>query len=320
MARCILMTAAAAGIDPDDLTASAGDVLKGKIAGVAGSDEPVTGTLELTGNAAAKDIIKGKTAYTTDPKSKVTGTLELTGTAGAADIRKNKTAYTTDPKTKITGTMAELAAQTLKPGTTTKTLSCANKYMTGNVTVPAISIPASYIKKGQKITFPDGSSITGEFEGFVASNKDIYKRGTWGSGFSLSLFKYISMFGGSGDPDLTFNEGSATIDLIYKSDNAGFYINKAVNSSAYSSINFVVSTSNDITNYRRFNVTLYSQKPGSTISDSPQIAKSTAMGESTTEKTLTIDLSNINQDIWIGFNSDGGATSGTVHIHQIYFT
>lgn len=269
--------------------------------------------------AAAGDVINGKVIVDAEGNP-LTGTLALTGNIGAADIRKGKKGYSTDPKKIITGTMAELAAQTLKPGTTAKTLSCANKYMTGNVTVPAISIPASYIKKGQKITFPDGSSITGEFEGFVASNKDIYKRGTWGSGFSLSLFKYISYFSSSGDPDVTFNEGSATINLIYNVDNAGFYINKSVNSSAYSSINFVVSTSNDITDYRRFNVTLYSQKPGSTISDSPKIAESTSMGESTTEKTLTIDLSNINQDIWIGFNSSGGATSGTVHIHRIYFT
>ena len=317
MARAIWLPGGR-GADLDVVTAAAGDVVKGKVI-VDAEGNPLTGTLELTGNAAAGDIIQGKTAYTTNPKSKVTGTLVLTGSIAAADIRKGKTGYSTDPKTKITGTMAELAAQTIKPGTTAKTLSCTNKYMTGNITVPAISIPASYIKKGQKITFPDGSSITGEFEGFVASNKDIYKRGTWGSGFSLSLLKYISMFGGSSDSGLTFNEGSATINLIYNATNAGFYINKAVNSSAYSSINFVVSTSNNITDYRRFNVTLYSQKPGSTISDSPKIAESTAMGESTTDKTLTMDLSNINQDIWIGFNSGGGATSGTVHIHQIYF-
>ena len=32
------------GLSPDDLTAEPGDVLKGKIAGVKGSDEPAAGT------------------------------------------------------------------------------------------------------------------------------------------------------------------------------------------------------------------------------------------------------------------------------------
>ena len=40
----------AGGIDPDELTALQKDVVKGKIAGVSGSDEPVEGTLDLTGN------------------------------------------------------------------------------------------------------------------------------------------------------------------------------------------------------------------------------------------------------------------------------
>lgn len=35
------------GIDPDELTATAADVIKGKIAGVNGSDEPIEGTLEV---------------------------------------------------------------------------------------------------------------------------------------------------------------------------------------------------------------------------------------------------------------------------------
>ena len=181
MARAIWLPGGR-GADLDVVTAAAGDVVKGKVI-VDAEGNPLTGTLELTGNAAAGDIIQGKTAYTTNPKSKVTGTLVLTGSIAAADIRKGKTGYSTDPKTKITGTMAELAAQTIKPGTTAKTLSCTNKYMTGNITVPAISIPASYIKKGQKITFPDGSSITGEFEGWVPVATDLYYMGENPAGF-----------------------------------------------------------------------------------------------------------------------------------------
>ena len=69
MAGRIIVKPGMMGIDPDDLTASAGDVLKGKIAGVAGNDEPLTGTLTLTGNIGAADIRKGKKGYSTDPVS-----------------------------------------------------------------------------------------------------------------------------------------------------------------------------------------------------------------------------------------------------------
>lgn len=72
------------GIDPDVLTASAGDVLKGKTAGVNGSDEPATGTLELTGNSGAGDVLTGKTFYTTNPKTKQTGTMANRGTVNQA--------------------------------------------------------------------------------------------------------------------------------------------------------------------------------------------------------------------------------------------
>ncbi len=161
--------------------------------------------------AAAGDVVKGKVIVDAEGNP-LTGTLALTGNAGAADIRENKTAYTTDPKAKITGTMAELAAQTLKPGKTAKTLSCANKYMTGNVTVPAISIPASYIKKGQKITFPDGSSITGEFEGWVPVATDLYYMGENPAGFTLNSYAKFE------NTKITFTRYYGPIKIIFGKD------------------------------------------------------------------------------------------------------
>lgn len=74
MADCILMQAGGGGLDPDELTATAGDVLKGKIAGVAGNDDPVAGMLELTGTAADSQVLSGQTYYNTDAKTKRTGT------------------------------------------------------------------------------------------------------------------------------------------------------------------------------------------------------------------------------------------------------
>ena len=84
MGKYLILKAGGGGIDPDDLTATAGDVIKGKIAGVAGQDDPVAGTLELTGTAAAGDVLSGKTYYTTNPKTKQTGTMVNRGAVSQA--------------------------------------------------------------------------------------------------------------------------------------------------------------------------------------------------------------------------------------------
>ena len=78
---------------------------------------------------------------------------------------------------------ATQTALTLNPGTTQKTAYVYQKYMLGNITVPAINIPAAYIKKGQRITFPDGSSVVGTFEGWVPIATDLYYNGQNVAGF-----------------------------------------------------------------------------------------------------------------------------------------
>lgn len=65
------------GIDPSVLTATAGDVVAGAIAGVKDNYNPVTGTLTLTGNAQSNHVLSGETYYTTNPKVKLTGTMTI---------------------------------------------------------------------------------------------------------------------------------------------------------------------------------------------------------------------------------------------------
>lgn len=84
MGNSMVLKAGGSGIDPDVLTAAASDVIKGKTAGVNGSDEPVAGTLELTGNSGASDVLTGKTFYTTNPKTKQTGTMANRGAVSQA--------------------------------------------------------------------------------------------------------------------------------------------------------------------------------------------------------------------------------------------
>ena len=95
----------AGGIDPDELTALQKDVVKGKIAGVSGFDEPVEGTLELTGNTAESDVVSGKTFYSDNPYLRKTGSLSLTGNAQIGHVLAGETFYTNNCKTKLTGTM-----------------------------------------------------------------------------------------------------------------------------------------------------------------------------------------------------------------------
>ena len=68
------------GASSDELTAARGNVLKGKTAVTSDSnDEPVAGTLELTGDAADSHVLSGKTYYNKDPKTRRAGTMPNRG-------------------------------------------------------------------------------------------------------------------------------------------------------------------------------------------------------------------------------------------------
>lgn len=139
MGKCIIMMNQSSGIHSEELTAEKEDVLKGKIAGVVGSDEPVIGTLELTGTAADSQVFSGQTYYNTDAK------------------------------TKRTGTMLTMTGQTIMPGVIQQTISCAGKYMTGNITVGVI--PSKYVDMSVGQT----SFNYGSFSGLLASGMTLLK-------------------------------------------------------------------------------------------------------------------------------------------------
>ena len=65
------------GITLDEVTGTPSDLIKGKSAYLQGSDDPQTGTLELTGNATDGYVYSGKTYYNTDAKAKRTGTMTV---------------------------------------------------------------------------------------------------------------------------------------------------------------------------------------------------------------------------------------------------
>lgn len=73
------------GTDLDVITAAAGDVLKGKVI-VDKDGNPLTGTLELTGNAGTGDVLAGKTFYNNNAKSRQTGTMVDRGNWNSSDL------------------------------------------------------------------------------------------------------------------------------------------------------------------------------------------------------------------------------------------
>ena len=75
----ILMTGSGGGgAGSDDCTGTAAELLKGYTGILKGSDdEPVRGTLELTGNAQAAHVLNGETFYSNDAKTKHTGNMTV---------------------------------------------------------------------------------------------------------------------------------------------------------------------------------------------------------------------------------------------------
>ena len=136
-----------------------------------------------SGTARAADVLAGKT-FTNNDGVEYTGTMPERGTWNGS---LGTSGSITIPAGHHSGqgkvSAATQTALTLNPGTTQKTAYVYQKYMLGNITVPAINIPAAYIKKGQRITFPDGSSVVGTFEGWVPVATDLYYNGQNVAGF-----------------------------------------------------------------------------------------------------------------------------------------
>ena len=74
------------GVNTNDATATAADILSGKTAYV--NKVKLTGNLMLSGNATAGDVLEGKTFYSTDPKTKLKGTMQK-GTGELGDYLLN---------------------------------------------------------------------------------------------------------------------------------------------------------------------------------------------------------------------------------------
>lgn len=211
------------GLDTEELTASAADVMEGKKAGVQGSDEPVTGTMPDRG--AVNRTLNAGGSYTIpagyhNGGGKVTANSlasQTSGNASAGHILSGKTAWVNGQK--VTGNIASMGGQMITPNAYSHTLSCSGKYMTGNVYVPAVSnLSAGTIKKGVTV-----GGVTGTFEGYVPTATDLYYRGNNVAGFSTDSYA-------------VFDSGQITIKSGGAGGNRSLMAN--VNFTGYNYINF----------------------------------------------------------------------------------
>lgn len=354
MGKCLFLKAGRE-IDTDTLTATESDIIKDKTAVVNGNDEPVIGTLELTGNSGTGNVLVGKTFYTTNPKTKQTGTMPHNGsisgslncgqsksipagyttggaittnslasqtsaTATASYISSGKTAWVNGNK--LTGTLATQGGSTTTPGTTNKTIVTAQKHVTGNIIVAGSSnLIASNIKKGVNIF-----GVTGTWEGYVATAKELYKYGINNGGFigqssassvsqvrfeSNQIYMYVEGYEYNEDDD--WHDDYRRITVVtnntynltgYNTLTATFYVNA---NSGSSSLQHFVSLG------------LSTNKPLNQNSLQDISTKLQGSSVSVGSKTLSLNISSINAQRYISFQISAYGHSRRIesYIYQI---
>lgn len=171
----ILMTGVSGGAGSDDCTGTAAELLKGYTGILKGSDdEPVQGTLELTGNAQAAHVLNGETFYTNNAKSKQTGTMPNRGDYNGWGNSKGNDAGNQRMWVKIPQGYYNENANVF--------LSWADiRNMAG--------ITADKIKKNESIM-----GIIGSWEGYVAGPTDLYNRGN--NPYNFTGYKVTNEAGG----------------------------------------------------------------------------------------------------------------------------
>lgn len=237
MSELIISLGGGGGLDTDECTAFPEDVLKGKMAGCNGFDEPVAGTLELTGNAADSQVLSGQTYYNTDAKKRRTGTMVNRGAVsqtlncggaytipagyhnGSGKVKANSLAgqtggataedrYVLNGKTywkdgeKRTGTMASR-------GAVSRALNCGEEYV----------IPPGYHNGEGKVKT---NSLAGQTGGTAAAGDILSGKTAWVNGVKVTGTKGI-LAGGTYTPKaaqqiISCSGKAMTSDIIIAGD------------------------------------------------------------------------------------------------------
>ena len=308
------------GADLDAVTASAGDVLAGKV--IVGPDgESLTGTLALSGNASDGQVLSGQTYYDTDAKTKRTGTMPNRGTVNQSLAINGS--YTIpagyhNGNGKVTQSVKTKGAQTFTPGRSNQVIG-ANQWLSGAQTIMGDpNLKPENIKKGVTIFGNKGTH-----EGYVTSPLNIFNKGTWGGGVS----GYSALNVGNGGIHL--NSG-ANLQLTTGRKNsaiprtANLRLNAAINISAYSylKVDFTIESSTPFT-LPTCSVGI-STNPGLMLSASDPLSKVSgiaAYSSANNNGTLILDISKLSGNYFIYLeNYTTDAYAASFYVTRVYLS
>lgn len=296
MARGYIATSSG-GVTSDETTVTKDKVLIGETyLGADTDDEVGTGTMPNNGaingtlNAGqSKNIPAGYTSGGTITANSLAS--QTSANATAAYILNPYTAWVNGSR--LTGSMTNYSGKTstsnyvssnFRSGTTNYIFASpgATGYFTSGtyLRIPATNLAAGNIKKGVQIM-----GITGTFEGYSASNNQLYNRGAFGSGYNINSFKAY----------MTGDEGSI---LTAETGQIKVYMTGEVLSLSYHFHGGLKSSTNTLINYSAYN-TLY-------ITFSYSYAESDSNEYS---DTTYLDLT--------ALNSSGGKISSTRYVEVL---
>lgn len=208
MGNCLIQMNGA-GVNTDGLTASSGDVIKGKtFIGNTGADQ--TGTMEERGSPQIILPVNGSHNF-------------LAGHYSGGSVTQNiPTAY----------------GQTIFPGNQQKVAEVNGKYMTGNIIVNGVDglVPGN-IKKGAVV-----GGVTGTYEGYENNDPNRpYYRGTFYEGQSMSKLKALNS-GATSTGQVSFQRDMIVIYCEQTDKAPVCVLNGAIDFSKYKNLE-VVATS-----------------------------------------------------------------------------
>lgn len=296
------------GADLDAVTASTGDVLAGKV--IVGPDgEPLTGTLALSGSASDGQVLGRQTYYNTDAKTKRIGTMPNRG-AVSQSLAINGS-YTIpagyhNGSGKVTQSVPTKGEQTYTPGRSNQTIG-SNQWLSGAQTILGDpNLKPENIKKGVTIFGNKGTH-----EGFVPSTYDIYNRGSWGSGYGTASVQPSNNYG-----SIEFRSSNIySFGGIYNGRFRAFSVTISrqgglINLQPYRTINIVYSTP-----VLELSGQVWEVKLMLDTNDEIYVTGK----ESKTEKTITLDISNVGVTDKLKFFGYSESWD-YVNIYRIYFT
>lgn len=300
MANCILLGGGGAGTLSTDVTASKANVL--------------VGTRTITSDSN-NEVVEG----TMPNRGAVNQSLGINGTYTIPAGYHNGSG-------KVTQSIPIQNGVTITPSGSTQTIA-SGKYLNGNITVPGFALPdASFIKKGVTITIY-GRSVTGTWEGYVATTNQPFNRGAWGSGWSIVGQRPRES---NYSQAVTITYPGSSIHLVPANPSeqgypGGAYVYlKKISMNGINTIN--ISMSGNIgtieSNHKFVVLGIWNTLPSQFNRNAATVyAQTSSTLVPTSETTLSINVASITTDQYIAFGAfDMSNASSYLDITRIWFT